>query len=87
MTDRIAKQVELDAPPSRVWHALNDHREFGRWFRVELDGPFVAGEIARGRITYPGYEHLHWEARVQRIEPEQLFSFTWHPYAVDPATD
>jgi uncharacterized protein YndB with AHSA1/START domain len=21
------------------------------------------------------------------VEPERLFSFTWHPYAVDPAVD
>lgn len=87
MTDRIAKQVELDAPPSRVWRALTDHREFGEWFRVKLDGPFVAGAVSRGRITYPGYEHLPWQARVQQIEPEHLFSFSWPPYAVDPERD
>lgn len=87
MTERIAKQVELDAPPSRVWRALTDHREFGEWFRVKLDGPFVAGAVSRGRITYPGYEHLPWQARVQQIEPEHLFSFNWPPYAVDPERD
>jgi uncharacterized protein YndB with AHSA1/START domain len=41
----------------------------------------------RGQITYPGYEHLKWEAVVQKMEPERLFSFTWHPYAVDPNQD
>ena len=87
MTDRIEKTVELKAPVSRVWRALTDHREFGQWFRVRLDGPFVPGEVARGQITYPGYEHLRWEAVVQRMEPERLFSFTWHPYAIDPNQD
>jgi uncharacterized protein YndB with AHSA1/START domain len=87
MTDRIEKTVELKAPIARVWRALTDHREFGQWFRVRLDGPFVPGEVARGHITYPGYEHLHWEAVVQRMEPERLFSFTWHPYAIDPNED
>ena len=24
---------------------------------------------------------------MQKIEPEQFFSFTWHPYAVDPNVD
>jgi uncharacterized protein YndB with AHSA1/START domain len=87
MSDRIEKQMELKAPVSRVWRALTDYREFGEWFKVRLDGPFVAGRVSRGNITYPGYEHLKFEAVVQAIEPERLFSFTWHPYAVDPKVD
>jgi uncharacterized protein YndB with AHSA1/START domain len=78
--DRIQKQIELRAPVSRVWRALTDYREFGEWFRVKLDGPFVPGQISRGQMTYPGYEHVKWEAVVQKMEPERLFSFTWpHP--------
>jgi len=87
MTNTIRKQIELRAPVSRVWRALTDHREFGEWFRVKLDGPFVAGQVSRGHITYPGYEHVQWEAVVQKIEPERLFSYTWHPYAIDPKVD
>ncbi len=87
MSDTIEKRIELAAPVARVWRALTDHREFGAWFRVKLDGPFVPGEVVRGHIAYPGYEHLKWEATVQKMEPERLFSFTWHPYAVDPAVD
>jgi len=86
-TDRIEKSIALKAPVSKVWKALTDHEAFGAWFRVKLDGPFVPGEVSRGRITYPGYEHVEWHAVVQKIEPERLFSFTWHPYAVDPGTD
>jgi uncharacterized protein YndB with AHSA1/START domain len=85
--DRIEKRIELKAPVSRVWRAITDYREFGEWFRVKLDGPFVAGQASTGHITYPGYEHLKWEAVVQKMEPERLFSFTWHPYAVDPKVD
>jgi uncharacterized protein YndB with AHSA1/START domain len=87
MNDRIEKRIELKAPVSRVWRALTDHREFGQWFRVKLDGPFVPGQISRGRITHPGYEHIKWEVVVQKMEPERLFSFTWHPYAIDPKID
>jgi uncharacterized protein YndB with AHSA1/START domain len=87
MTYRIEKTIELKAPISRVWRALTDHHEFGTWFRVRLDGPFVAGQVSRGRITYPGYEHLRWEAVVQKMEPERLLSFTWHPCAIDPDED
>jgi uncharacterized protein YndB with AHSA1/START domain len=87
MSDRIEKTIELKAPVARVWRALTDYQEFGKWFRVRLEGPFVPGQIARGQITYPGYEHVRWEAVVRKMDPERLFSFTWHPYAVDPAAD
>jgi uncharacterized protein YndB with AHSA1/START domain len=87
MSDRIEKTVELKAPISRVWRTLTDHREFGEWFGVRLDGPFVPGQVSRGQITYPGYKHLRWEAVVQKMEPERLFAFTWHPAAVDPKED
>jgi uncharacterized protein YndB with AHSA1/START domain len=85
--NRIEKRIELKAPVSRVWRALTDHREFGEWFRVKLDGPFAVGQTSRGQVTYPGYEHLKWEAVVQKMEAERLFSFTWHPYAIDPKLD
>jgi uncharacterized protein YndB with AHSA1/START domain len=87
MNNRIEKRIELKAPVSRVWRALTDYREFGEWFEVRLDGPFVPGQVSRGNVTYPGYEHITWEATVQKIEPERFFSFTWHPYAIDPAID
>jgi len=86
MENRIEKRIELQAPVSRVWRALTDHREFGEWFRVKLDGPFVPGEISRGRITYPGYEHVKWQAVVQKMEPERLFSFIWH-HSLDADAD
>ncbi|MGB8769611.1 MAG: SRPBCC family protein [Candidatus Korobacteraceae bacterium] len=87
MKNHIEKQIELRAPVSRVWRALTDYREFGEWFLVKLDGPFAPGQVARGQITHSGYEHVRWEAVVQKMEPERLFSFTWHPYAVDPKID
>src|SRR5438552_1746732 len=86
-SDRIETQMELKASPTRVWRALTDHKEFGEWFRVNLEGPFVPGKTTRGKMIYPGYEHLVMEVVVQKMEPERLFSFHWHPYAVDPKTD
>jgi uncharacterized protein YndB with AHSA1/START domain len=86
-SDRIEKRVVLRAPRARVWRAIADAQEFGKWFRVELEGPFVEGAAVRGRITYPGYEHLTFEARIERIEPERYFAYRWHPYAIDPKED
>lgn len=83
-SDRIEKQIELKAPLARVWRALTDHTEFGQWFRVKLEGPFIPGQPSTGHMTWPGYEHLKWNATVQKIEPQHHFSFTWHPYGIDP---
>ncbi|WP_026853937.1 SRPBCC family protein [Geothrix fermentans] len=86
-TDRIEKEILLQAPVARVWRALTDAGEFGTWFRVALDGPFVPGQRLTGRITHPGYEHITMELLVERMDAETLFSYRWHPYAVDPAVD
>jgi uncharacterized protein YndB with AHSA1/START domain len=87
MDHRIEKRIELKAPIARVWRALTDHHEFGQWFGVKLTSAFVPGQSSRGHITYPGYEHVIMEVVVQKVEPERLFSFTWHPYAIDPKVD
>ena len=87
VTDRIEKRAVLRAPRSRVWRALTDAREFGTWFRVRLEGPFVEGTTVRGHITHPGYEHVTMEVAVVSIQPEHYFSYRWHPYAIDPAVD
>jgi uncharacterized protein YndB with AHSA1/START domain len=87
METRIEKRLELEAPVARAWRALTDYREFGEWFGVKVEAPFVPGELAQGMITHPGYQHLRWQAVIRCMEPQKLFSFTWHPYAVDPQVD
>lgn len=87
-TDRIEKQVVIRAPRARVWRALTDAGEFGSWFGADLQGAaFAPGATVRGRITSPGYEHVTLELVVDRVEPERLLSWRWHPHAVDPKTD
>lgn len=49
-SNRITKQVTIKAPRSRVWRAITDTREFGQWFGVELEGPFVAGKAIGGQF-------------------------------------
>ncbi len=87
MNERIEKHIEIAAPVSRVWQALTDSRQFGEWFLVKMDDPFVPGQPASGQITHPGYEHVRMQIVIQAMEPETLFSYTWHPYAVDPNVD
>jgi uncharacterized protein YndB with AHSA1/START domain len=97
-TDRIEKQVLLRAPRTRVWQALTDAREFGTWFGVKFDGPFTPGALLRGVIVptrvdaevakaQQPYEGMPFEITVDRIEPERLFAFRWHPFAVERGVD
>jgi uncharacterized protein YndB with AHSA1/START domain len=86
-TDRIEKRFVLRAPRSRVWRALTTAKEFGTWFRINLDGGFAEGATIRGRMTIPDLQHVTMEFFIERMEPERYFSYRWHPYPVDPAVD
>jgi uncharacterized protein YndB with AHSA1/START domain len=97
-TDRIEKQVLLRAPRVRVWRALTDAEEFGTWFGVKFNGPFIPGSLLRGVIVptrvdvevakaQQPYEGMPFEISVDRIEPETLFAFRWHPFAIEPGVD
>ena len=97
-TDRIEKTILLRAPLARVWRAVSDAKQFGTWFGIEFDGPFVAGARVTGRIAptkvdaevakaQQPYAGMAFEFSVDRIEPMRLVSFRWHPFAVDPNVD
>ena len=97
-TDRIEKKILLHAPRKRVWRALADSTEFGRWFGMKFDGPFVPGASLRGVIApttvnaevakaQRQYEGLPFDITIEQMEPERLFSFRWHPNAVERGVD
>ncbi|MBA2290937.1 MAG: SRPBCC family protein [Gemmatimonadales bacterium] len=86
-TDRIEKQFEVNATRARVWKAISDASEFGAWFGVTIDRPFTPGATVLGQITMKGYEHVTVEMMIEKIEPEDYFSYRWHPYAIDPKID
>ena len=97
-TDRIEKKILLHAPRKRIWRALSDSTEFGTWFGMKFDGPFVPGSVMRGVIVgtqvnaevakaQKEYEGMSGEITIERIEPERLFSFRWHPFAVERGVD
>ena len=96
--DRIEKKILLRAPRKRVWRALSDSTEFGTWFGVKFDGPFTPGASMRGVITptkvnaevanaQKPYEGLPFEITIEKMEPERLVSFRWHPFAVERGVD
>jgi uncharacterized protein YndB with AHSA1/START domain len=87
-TDRIDRQILLKAPRSRVWRALANAAEFGRWFGVALDGGvFTVGQRVRGHVTYTGYEHVIFEVVIERVEPERCLSWRWHPATIERDVD
>ncbi|HZX64748.1 MAG TPA: SRPBCC family protein [Myxococcales bacterium] len=97
-TDRIEKTVFLRAPLERVWRAISDPGEFGTWFGVAFDGPFVAGARVTGRIVptkvdaeiakaQEPYAGAKFECSIDRVEPMRLFSFRWNPYGVEQGVD
>lgn len=87
-TDRIERKILLKAPRSRVWRALSNAEEFGDWFGVALKGKtLAAGTRVQGQVAYPGYEHVVFDVSMQRMEPERLLSWRWHPAAIDPSID
>ena len=87
VTDRIEKQIVMRAPRAKVWRALTTPEQFSAWFGANVAGPFAPGARVRGPITHKGYEHLTMDFTIERMEPERLFSWRWHPYGIDPAVD
>lgn len=85
--NRIERHIDLKSPPSRVWKALTDHKEFGQWFGCVFEGPFVVGKVVPGTLNFPGFEHIQWAVDVKKMDPEKLFAFTWHPYPADKTLD
>ena len=83
-TDSITKNVLLKAPRSRVWRALTNAQEFGTWFGARLTGTFAPGARIQGPITHKGYEHLTMDFTIDKVEPERLISWRWHPAAIEP---
>lgn len=86
-TDRIDKHYHVNAKRSRVWRALADAKEFGRWFGMVVDRPFMPGATVIGRITMKNLEHVAVEMRIETMEPETYFAYRWHPAAIDPTID
>jgi len=97
-TDRIEKTILLRAPLKRVWRALSDSTEFGNWFGMRFNAPFAPGatmtavivpttvnqEVAKMQKPYEG---ISFEIKIEQMQAERLFSFRWHPGAVEPGID
>ncbi len=79
VNDEIVREIELRATQDKVWRAIADARQFGQWFRCEVEGDFVVGELNNCRGTYPGGEDNVWQKLIKAIEPERYFAYVWSP--------
>lgn len=88
-TDRIERSVLIQAPRARVWRALTNAQDFGTWFGAELKGQiFAPGQRVRGPMDGScGHDDVMFDVVVDRIEPQDLFSYRWHPAAIEPGAD
>ncbi|MEO8389326.1 MAG: SRPBCC family protein [Polaromonas sp.] len=89
-TDRIERNIHIKATRSRVWQSISNAEDFGKWFGATLKGgPFKPGQHVTGLInfTVAGNDKIMFDAVFERVEPESLLSYRWHPYAVDAAID
>jgi uncharacterized protein YndB with AHSA1/START domain len=86
-TNRIEKTVDLRAGVDRVWRALTDHEEFGEWFKVKIDGPFIVDTLSTGHFTFDGCGDIKWTSFIKDMKAPHYFAFTWHPYAVETDAD
>jgi uncharacterized protein YndB with AHSA1/START domain len=87
-SDSIERSVVINASRERVWRALSNAEEFGSWFGANLKGQtFAQNQRTRGLNTACGHEDVWFDIVVDRIEPMNLLSYRWHPYAVDPKMD
>jgi uncharacterized protein YndB with AHSA1/START domain len=87
-SDRVERSIHIKAPRSKVWRALSSAEDYGKWFGARLSGStFTPGQHVKGPITIPGFEHVTFDVVIERVEPESLLSYRWHPYAVDPKVD
>ena len=97
-TDTIRKQIPLRASRARVWRALTDSTEFGLWFGMKFAGPFAPGRVVNAEVVgttvnpevakaQEAHKGIRFDITIERMDPERVFSFRWHPGAVDPSVD
>jgi uncharacterized protein YndB with AHSA1/START domain len=71
--DRIERTVRIDRPLERVWAAITTAEGLGTWF----------GHSAEVDLRVGGTATLTWKSgdearlRIERLEPQTTFGYTW----------
>ena len=82
-TDRIEREIVINAPRDRVWAVLTEAGHVAKWFgdsaRMDLR---PGGQAAFGWTEYDGTHY----AVIERVEPPGFFSYRWARPAGEPVT-
>ena len=76
--DKIERTVQIDRPLDRVWTAITTAEGLGTWF----------GQSAEIDLRVGGSAKLSWdgghaaELRIERLEPQTVFGYTWGVYGL-----
>ena len=81
-TDRIEREIVINAPQDRVWAALTEAEHVAGWFGDAAEVDLRPG----GKMVFGWKEFGDHHARIERVEPPGFFSYRWaRPTSVEPA--
>lgn len=84
---RIDRDIEIAAPPERVYRALTDARELSAWFQVTIDGDITPGGDVWMTSVMPGHAGQRFRVTFLELTAPHTVVWCWHPGEVDPAVD
>ncbi|HEX2442562.1 MAG TPA: SRPBCC family protein [Vicinamibacterales bacterium] len=84
---RIDRNIEIQAPPERVWRALTTAAELATWFQVKIEGDIASGNEVWMTSVHPDHAGQRWPVRIVELTPARRVVWQWHPGEVDPKTD
>jgi uncharacterized protein YndB with AHSA1/START domain len=93
LTDRIEREIQIDAPIDVVWSVVTEPEQIIQWFSDSAELDLRPG--AEGTLTFRGSRKGSRpndtraegivNLRVERVEPPRYFSFRWdYPGGVEP---
>jgi uncharacterized protein YndB with AHSA1/START domain len=76
--DRIERTVRIDRPLERVWAAITTAEGLGTWFGNSAEIDLRVGGTAK--LTWTSGDAA--ELRIERVEPQTVFGYTWGIYGL-----
>lgn len=72
-TDRIEREITIEAPRQRVWAVLTEAGHISQWFGDSTQVDLRPG----GKMAFTWTGHGSHHAVVERVEPPAFFSYRW----------
>jgi uncharacterized protein YndB with AHSA1/START domain len=86
--DVVVAEIQVAAPPERVFQALTDERELSRWFKNEscptklwrmeaCVGGAYRYETEQGTAAVSGVDEFECHGEILQFDPPRLLVYTW----------